>query len=766
MATTPKPPGAAEIAALEHAFAADPASEAYRPLAEAYLAAGRFMEAMVVGKKGVKAHPDDPSAKLLLARVYAGQGKDRKALDEVTAILAAFPGYAAGARLAAELHYRLGQAVEGEAALRRAAGIAPDDPETRALLQKHGMEVRAPEPPPAVAAPAPAQAAGGSGGPPVLQRVAAAPRAAQAGLAAGAPASVPAPDVPAARAAAAPASAAHASAAPARAAAQSYSDALAEKYATQEYTLTGTGEQPVARRRSRGPVVATAALALVLPLALGGWYLWSRAHKERALEIDRLLRETKDLVDQDGFAAYQAASGKAAEILKLDGDSLAGHAYRAYVSAVLAVEHGAGDAVRTEAVRHVQAARALGQRHSHLVAAEAYLRAGAGEQAEALKDLQAVLGGDDGAQSPFLRGVQGAIELASGDLDGARETLGAAQKQNPGDVRVASLLGEQFRRRGDGYEALAVGFHEYALRIRKDHVGALLGKAAVLVERGQSAAAAQLVEQALAPAAGASPRQRAFALAVKGIALHAQGDAAGGDAAEAEAARTDPTLADVPHLLGRRKLRAGDAAGAVEAFQRALGTDPRRVAVHADLVRALLAQEGGAQKAIDAVKKAQARLGETPRLALLLGDAYRAAGDADLARGQYEKAMKLGSPFPDARVALARLLREQRNVPGALVELTQAIDEYGTAGSGGAARAFVEMAETERARGAKPELVLGLYEKALERDRASCDALWGAGRLGFEAEKLTDGVRGRLEAYVRDCPRAPNVEEAKRLLGR
>ena len=75
-----KPLTPAEISALEHAFASDPTSDAYRPLTEAYLSASRFMEAMVVCKKGVKAHPDDPAAKVLLARVYAEQGKDRKAL--------------------------------------------------------------------------------------------------------------------------------------------------------------------------------------------------------------------------------------------------------------------------------------------------------------------------------------------------------------------------------------------------------------------------------------------------------------------------------------------------------------------------------------------------------------------------------------------------------------------------------------------------------------------------------------------------------------
>ena len=85
----PKTPTPAELASLEHAFAADPGSEAWRPLTDAYLAMGRFMEAMVVAKKGVRAHPSDVTARLALARVYAEQGKDRKALEEVQGALAA-----------------------------------------------------------------------------------------------------------------------------------------------------------------------------------------------------------------------------------------------------------------------------------------------------------------------------------------------------------------------------------------------------------------------------------------------------------------------------------------------------------------------------------------------------------------------------------------------------------------------------------------------------------------------------------------------------
>src|SRR5580765_5160250 len=76
-----------ELAKLESALNSDPGSDAYRPLAEAYLAMGRFMEAMVVCKKGVKAHPSRPDPRVLLARVYSAQGKDKKALEELSGAL-------------------------------------------------------------------------------------------------------------------------------------------------------------------------------------------------------------------------------------------------------------------------------------------------------------------------------------------------------------------------------------------------------------------------------------------------------------------------------------------------------------------------------------------------------------------------------------------------------------------------------------------------------------------------------------------------------
>ncbi|HYO71795.1 MAG TPA: tetratricopeptide repeat protein, partial [Archangium sp.] len=143
----------AEITKLEQAFASDPSSDAYKPLAEAYLAAGRFMEAMVVCKKGVKAHPDRADPRLLLARVYAEQGKDKKALEEVLGALQAQPTDKASLRMAGTLQLKTGEGEAGRANLLKAYAADPADAETLAAMQQYQVQ------PPVAAAPAPAPVA-------------------------------------------------------------------------------------------------------------------------------------------------------------------------------------------------------------------------------------------------------------------------------------------------------------------------------------------------------------------------------------------------------------------------------------------------------------------------------------------------------------------------------------------------------------------------------------------------------------------------------
>jgi tetratricopeptide (TPR) repeat protein len=741
---------AAELTSLEHAFAADPTSESYRPLAEAYLALGRYMEAMVVCKKGVKAHPEDPSPRLLLSRVYADQGKDRKALEELQAVLQAWPAFAAANRMAGALHLRLGERDAGIAALHRALEAAPGDAETIAMLAKNGIAVAAPAP---VAPRAAAPSVAPRTGVPVAPRTTGAAMPSAAGVAiarAAAPRAFeleqPVPTPP-----------------PVKTASSAYADALAEKYATREFSLESLEKGRGVKKKSKSTAIVTVALAAVVVSGLGGWAVFTHQRKTKIETIDKLIKEAQGLLERDAWPAYKEAAVKSAEVVELDDKVLSGHAYLAWVDAVRWAEHAEGDPVRDEAQKAHAAGKALGK-HSHLVAAEAFLRYFSNDTAGGIEVLQGVLGGDEGSQSPFLMGVLGALQLAGGDLDAARDTLTKAQKANPGDARLAQLLAEQFRRRGIGYELQASGMFDLALRIQKDHVPSLLGKSLLLLDRGQLDEAVKGAERTLDPRIESSPRQRALALMIRASVRHAQGKGVEAAADEAEAARLDPRGSELPFLLGRRKLRDGDAAGAVEAFKRAIALDGKRVTFYVDLVQALLAQEGGAKKAVDLLQGAVAKLGDHPRLALLLGQAYMAQGDADRAQGQFERSIQLGRPFPDARVALAKLRLSQKNVGQALAELDLAIREYGAGGAGGAARAYVEMAEAEKSRNAKRDLVAGYYDEALKRDPVNCDALWGAAKLQLDADKkLDEANRGRLDAYAKSCPRGPHAAEAEKL---
>ena len=346
---------AAEITSLEHAFASEPTSDAYRPLAEAYLALGRYMEAMVVCKKGVKAHPDDPSPRVLLARVYADQGKDRKALEELQAVLQSWPAFASANRMAGSLMLRMGDRDAGIAALQRALDAAPGDPETIALLQQNGVSVAAATPAPAARAPAARAAA-------PRAPAAATPRATGA-----VPPGAAAPPVAAAQEQPTP------TPPPVRTASSAYADALAEKYATREFSLESLEKGRGVKKKSKTTAVVTVTLAAVVVTALGGWAAFTHQRKTRIETIDKLLKETQGLLERDAWPSYKEAAAKSGEVVGLDAKVLSGHAYLAWVDAVRWVEHAEGDAVRDEAQKAVGAGKALGT-HSHLVAAEAFLR--------------------------------------------------------------------------------------------------------------------------------------------------------------------------------------------------------------------------------------------------------------------------------------------------------------------------------------------------------------------------------------------------------
>jgi tetratricopeptide (TPR) repeat protein len=129
-----------DIADLEAAFAKEPAS-AFQPLTEAYLSQGRFMEAMVVCKKGIKAEPDNADGRLLLARVYAEQGKVPKAITEVQKLLDLDGEHANAHFTLGTLHERAGRFDEAIESWKKAFELDPQHAEAVEALQAKGVEV-------------------------------------------------------------------------------------------------------------------------------------------------------------------------------------------------------------------------------------------------------------------------------------------------------------------------------------------------------------------------------------------------------------------------------------------------------------------------------------------------------------------------------------------------------------------------------------------------------------------------------------------------
>jgi tetratricopeptide (TPR) repeat protein len=771
----------AELAALEHAFSADPNSKAYRPLTEAYLGMGRFMEAMVVCKKGVKAFPADSAPRILLACIYEAQGKDRKALEELTATLATKPDDATANRMTGLLLLKLGEKEPGIAALRKSWEVAPSDPETLEAIRKWGLSFAPPAPPPvpapppaSIAAAAPAATVPGAATPasaPIalsIPNVAPSP-AAPAPTVASAPtpvtAAAPAPTpAPAANGiATAPTARPRASSGPRNTA---YAEELASRYSTQEYTLAQQG--PGARapvKRSRGPLMATVALGVALAVVLATWGIVSSMRKARAVEMDRLLRQTRELLEKDSYSSYKEAAKLCEKILERDSDALGGHAYLAYIDAVRFGEHGESESLREEAKKHLEAAQKVGH-HSHAYAADAYLRFFAGDARGATEELKKVMAGPEGASS-LLHGVLGVIEMQSGDLDGARQDLLLARQIAPGDVRITQMLAEQWRRRGQGFEIQASALYDTALtRLAPDHVPSLLGKAQLLLDGGRPDEAMKRIAKVLEMGPGASPRQVAVAHALRGSVLHAQGKGAEGDGEEQQALALDPSNPDIHDLVGRRKLRGGDVAGAADAFQKAIQLDPVRLGFYVNLAAAYLQRPGGAKQASAALERASERVSNA-RVTKLLGDAYRADNEFDRARSTYEKAIAMEKRYPEARLALGRLYRDKRDYAKALEEFDRAVKEYGDSAVGGAGTAWAEIADTEELRGSPVETVQRAYANALKADPQNCPALFWLGR--GRSDKRDRGYDRpvaiqMLSDYVKLCPRGPRAGEAQRIL--
>ncbi|HME90282.1 MAG TPA: tetratricopeptide repeat protein [Myxococcaceae bacterium] len=768
-----------ELAKLEHAFATDPSSDAYRPLAEAYLAMGRFMEAMVVCKKGVKAHPTLPEARLLLARVYLEQGKERKALDELLGALQIAPGDKSVLRTTGEIQIKVGEAEPGKANLLKAYQVDPQDSETLAAMSRCKVEVpkaAAPQPR-ATAAPAQAQEQH-----PVASAQTAR-RASSTGL----------------RKVAPPMNEVVAPGAPRSGNGANGSEVLPQSartaWSARSYTPAGSIEdvtsdrlRPVHRPSTR--LTLTFLLLLVIPLAAGSYWLIGRWKAQRNREIKKHLALATEQLRHDSYESYKRACAAADKVLELDANSTAAHGYLAYAYAVRWGEHGGGDEARKLAEEHLESAKKGRELSSHMYAADALIKVYSGKGAAALRDLEQRVKAFDAEnkKSSLMYLTLGLIQMNQGDLEHARESLEAAQGLAPDDARIYAALGTLYRRRGQDQEAWKN--FDFALRYERDHPDSLLGKALLILQqdRPEYPVAAKMIRKLTEAEPPPSPRQLATAHLLRALLIsrvsqelpeykpdyqrqlaESTGVPLDKSKAQAEMARTeeagftlDRQNPELRLIKGRRLISEGRIDAAIAEVRAAIRMDSTRSHFYVELARAMMLKPGGEKEAQEALISALKNVQNSPKLLVMLGNAYRRQGKLDEALAQYARAVSdPKARNPEARLAMGGIYRERKDYPKAIEVLEKATQEF----VGQPSRIAAAYAELGRALEEKGDRVKAdeIYQKALNADEDYSPSYFYYARFLAGDGRQAGKARTTAQEYLKRDPKGEFASEAQRL---
>ena len=809
------PPSSAELAQLQQAFAADSLSDAYHPLAEAYLAMGRFMEAMVVCKKGVKAHPEKAAPHILMARIYAEQSKDKKAVEEIKLAIEQDGDNVEALRLAGELSFKAGNGAEGADFLSRAIARAPDDAELVALCRKHKVPLPqppapAPAPmaqqplaayptpaampqqqmpmpqvayppqsappyasqPPAPGYPPPPQQQPGQGMVPYASQTPTpypAPAAAQpAGLV---PFQQPSMQPLPQSALAAPAMPEGLAEAPtitpraqrmrqsAMRAQQDYA-ALAAKYSDPDEDV-----QVSSTKALRGVAVMAIGVVLVI-VGLGAFYFVRQARAERETEIAKLLKQTQEELSHDNYASYKKACELGERITEdLDPDLFSAHAFLSYAYAIRWGEHGEGDRAKQPAHDHLAKAKAAQQDHSYLSAAEAYIQFFEGDTEKAIRELEQKITDQDarGQNSTLLLSTLGILQTHAGRLESALINLKKAQLAAPADSRISAWMGNALRRQG-GNDVLAANAYEQALRYEKNHAEAQLGVALMAVDAGKPETAEKYIEMLIKADPPPSNRQLALARLAHAIILDGKGKKAEADNEEQKALASDPNNGELFIMKASRQKRASNVKGALESIRQAIKLEPSRTSFQIELADTLMSQPGGAQEASSSLEKLVAQSPNSLKLLVLLGKAQMETkafdkADATLKKAR-DKAVK-NEEKAEVFLEMGNLAAWQNRSDEALKNYTAA-EKAATSSKRHRAQALVQMGRLYEKDG-NADKAIESYANAQLADANHAPSFFLLGRLLLREKKSPEIALEQLQTYLKMAPGGEWAEMAKKL---
>lgn len=612
------------VTELELALAQDANSSAFFPLVEAYLEQRRFMEAMVVCKKRIKARPEEVEARGQLARVYVKQNKVSRALQEMDDVVSERDGSAAALAERGQIRLLAGDDKGAVEDLKKALDLDPELERATELLKEKGIVY--PEPPPAPTPPPRVVTAAGGAGMVPFPGVPPELRAGSAVGASGGPPPMPRPasmvlDPVTGRPASQISGSFPGSMVPGAGAAvmRGMSGSMVPprpRLEGEEALEDMANRVAETRPKAGGSAKTTLALAAVCMLLLVVGVGWALRKKYITEGVDRLSQEARPLFEADTYVGYKGAAERYRDIIKdYSGKHKLTLGRYSHSLAILWAEHKESDRLK-ELEDILAKAKKHAPEVSHTVAAEGIylLNQGTDRVSAAQKAFEAV--------SPFVKKVRekngppsdanlvlGIIETNLGNYDSAVELLTEVTQQMPLSVRAKVWLGRAKLRAGD----LTAANREFgrALQSSKDHLGALAGRALVRIRRGDlDGAGADVMafeKYARENPKEVSPPDQALIYYARSEAFRFNGQEERANGAYEEALRLDPNNADFPHGLGAWLLKVGRAQEGLKPLRRAVEMEPGRKAFLLSLAEAEVATGdlAGAARRIDELAAAR-----------------------------------------------------------------------------------------------------------------------------------------------------------------
>jgi cellulose synthase operon protein C len=745
-----RPKRGASLTELELAFAQDPQSSAYIPLCEAYLEQGRFMEAMVVCKKGLKVHPGSVEAKVLLANVYARQQKFSRALQEMDEVINAHAQSGLAYLGRGKIRLESGDDKGAVADLKKALDLDKTLEEATELLKKRGIvypePVAAPPPPPpppppqAMAPPQPRMPSYAMPQPNMQQPP---PRAASALGAQMVPPPVLAHQMPMpqtdAQAWTNDANQAAVTQAPMRGPSGQWappmsrgaSGVLPRPRLEGEEELEAMAQKVADEKPDRGGNAKASLFLLVagfFALVIGGGVMF---HNKRVTEgIADLTKSARFNFAADTYASYKKAAAEYEKILEdYDSDHPQTVAALAHTYAILWGEHGEADSQKSlERVlpmalkkapdsSHAAAANGLSVLYTsddrHKAAQAAYDAVWPFVQKHRGQALGAE--GEGETLGTYADMTLGIIDLELGNYQSAQDTLQKVTHAMPGSVRAKVWYGRAAHRSGDLGKAEVA--YSNALQASKDHPGARAGRALVRVQRGrlQDAASDLVLFHQFAEKFPKEVSRKDMALAqyAQSEVWRAAGEEASAQGAYDMAIRLDKQNADFPYGLGRVLLSQKRPKEALTPLKQAVQMEPNR--------RAFLI----------ALAEAETEVGEYASAEKHISDALK-QNPQDLDAAMAKAALLRAQKKPETESYLKEVLKWSNNAPPAKLELGR---YYRAVGRTAEARKELEVAVNgmdNLPQTTKAEMVLELGKVSLEtnEDELALGSFKQAGEWG------------------------------------